>query len=136
SGASLVWVRRIAVRHDPMTVLAPMMAGAAVVTGIASGLGGYPPWSPQVDAGELAQLVAMGVLGVLTYLSALKASQLAPASRVGLMGYLVPLVGVTGGVLLFAEPFTGRLALGGLLVLGGVALVGWQNRRVAITTAG
>jgi len=136
AGASLVWVRRMATHHDPMTVLAPMQTGAAVVAVTAAAFAGHPLWNPGADPVELGILAAMGVGTILTYLTSLKASELAPASRVGLMGYLVPLVGVAGGVLIFNEPLTSNLALGGLLILAGVALVGRANRRVALVTPG
>ena len=65
-------------------------------------------------------------------MSSLKASELAPASKVGLMGYVVPLVGVSGGVLIFNETLTANLLLGGLLILAGVTLVGRANRSQAV----
>jgi drug/metabolite transporter (DMT)-like permease len=136
SGASLVWVRRMAVKYDPMTVLAPMQTGAAVVAVAAASLAGHPPWGLGADSVELGILGVMGVGTILTYVTSLKASELAPASRVGLMGYLVPVVGVVGGVLIFNEALTANLALGGLLVLAGVTLVGRAHRSVASVPPG
>lgn len=136
AGASLVWVRRMATRHDPMTVLAPMQTGAAVVAIAAASLTGHPLWNLGTDPVELGILGVMGVGTIITYVTSLKASELAPASRVGLMGYLIPLVGVTGGVLLFNEALTTNLALGGLLILAGVTLVGRANRPVALVPPG
>lgn len=46
--------------------------------------------------------------------------------RVGLISYLVPVVGLAGGVLLLGEPVTARQLAGGALVLGGLA---WGSRR-------
>jgi drug/metabolite transporter (DMT)-like permease len=132
SGASLVWVRKMATRHEPMTVLAPMQTGAAVVTVIAASLTGHPLWNSGADTFELWLLGVMGVGTILTFLSSLKASELAPASKVGLMGYVVPLVGVSGGVLIFNETLTANLLLGGLLILAGVTLVGRANRSQAV----
>ena len=48
------------------------------------------------------------------------------------MGYVVPLVGVSGGVLIFDETLTANLLLGGLLILAGVTLVGRANRSQAV----
>ena len=132
AGASLVWVRRMATRHEPTTVLAPMQIGAAAVTVIAASFLGHPVWSPGADTVELGLLGVMGVGTILTFLCSLKASELAPASKVGLMGYLVPLVGVGGGVLIFNETLTSNLLLGGLLILAGVTLVGRANRSVTV----
>ena len=136
SGATLVWVRSMATRHDPKTVLAPMQAGAALVAVAAASLTGHPPWNLGVDGGQMVVVVLMGIGTIITYVTSLKASELAPASRVGLMGYIVPLVGVGGGVLLFNETLTSNLALGGLLILAGVTLVGRAKRSVATIPAG
>lgn len=131
SGASLVWVRRMAVRYDPRAVLAPMQTGAALVAITAASLTGHPLWNLSADSVELGILGVMGAGTILTYVTSLKASELAPASRVGLMGYLVPVVGVAGGVVVFNESLTANLAVGGLLILAGVTLVGRANRSVA-----
>ena len=131
SGGTLVWVRRMATRHDPRTVLAPMQAGAAIVAVAAAAFVGHPPWNLGTDTLELGILLAMGIGTVIPYMTSLKASELAPASRVGMMGYIVPLVGVGGGGLLFDEVLTPNLALGGLLILAGVTLVGRSNPHVA-----
>ncbi len=42
--------------------------------------------------------------------------------------YLIPLVGVLTGVLALGEPFTVRIALGGALIVGGVAWAGWRQQ--------
>ena len=136
SGASLVWVRSITTRRDPMTVLAPMQVGAAAVAVVAAAVTGHPLWNPGASAWELGLLGIMGVATIVTYVTMVKASELAPASRVGLMGYIVPVVGVAGGVLLFNEALTANLALGGLLILTGVTLVGRANRSVAMVRPG
>lgn len=128
SGSSLVWVKRITLTHPPRMVLPAMMAGAGVTALVVASLTGNPPWSLRAGAGEIALLVAMGVGGLLTFYSSLKANELNPASRAGLMGYLVPLVGVLGGVLLFSEPLTVSLLFGGAAIIAGVALVGGANR--------
>ena len=132
AGASLVWVRKMATRYEPMRVLAPMQIGAAVVTVMAASLTGHPLWNLGADTLELWVLGVMGVGTILTFLSSLKASELAPASKVGLLGYVVPLVGVSGGVLIFNETLTANLLLGGLLILAGVTLVGRANRSQAV----
>lgn len=45
-----------------------------------------------------------------------------PATRLALMAYLIPLVATTVGVLFLGEVVTGRIVLGGGLILGGVWL--------------
>ena len=114
-----------------MTVLAPMQVGAATVAVAAASLPVTPFGTSATAPLSSASWRRWGSGTVVTYVTSLKASELAPASRVGMMGYIVPLVGVGGGVLLFNETLTPNLALGGLLILAGVTLVGRSNRPVA-----
>ena len=104
------------------------------MTVIAASFTGHPVWNPGADTLELGLLGVMGAGTILTFFCSLKASELAPASKVGLMGYLVPLVGVSGGVLIFDETLTSNLLLGGLLILAGVTLVGRANRSQSVAS--
>jgi drug/metabolite transporter (DMT)-like permease len=47
----------------------------------------------------------------------------APATRVALIAYTIPIVAVAVGALLFGEPVRPRVLAGGALVLAGVAIV-------------
>jgi drug/metabolite transporter (DMT)-like permease len=53
-------------------------------------------------------------------------------TRTTMVTYLLPVVGVTAGVLILDEAIDWRLVAGGLLILSGVALVNWQPRRRGI----
>jgi len=101
----------MATRHEPMTVLAPMQIGAAAVTVIAASFLGHPVWNPGADTLELGLLGLMGVGTILTFLCSLKASELAPASKVGLMGYLAGLFAAD----LFATRASFLIVAGGLI---------------------
>lgn len=131
SGISLVWVKRLANLYQPKLLLAPMMTGAALLSVVVATVIGYAPWVVEISLPQWALMAAMGIAGLVTFISSLKANELNPASRAGLMGYLVPIVGVTGGALLFAEPITLGLLAGGALVIAGVALVGITRRQIA-----
>ncbi len=50
-------------------------------------------------------------------------------TRTTLVTYLLPVVGVTAGVLFLDEAIDWRLVTGGILILSGVALVNWRPRR-------
>ena len=50
-------------------------------------------------------------------------------SLVSLYAYINPMIAVTLGTLLLAEPFTTRIVMAGALVLGGTTLVGGANPR-------
>jgi drug/metabolite transporter (DMT)-like permease len=56
-------------------------------------------------------------------------SELTTAARVALIAYVVPLVGVAGGVLILSEPLGWRLVSGGALILAGVVLADRSERR-------
>jgi drug/metabolite transporter (DMT)-like permease len=51
----------------------------------------------------------------------------APATRVALIAYTIPIVAVEVGALLFQEPIRPRVVMGGVLVLFGVAVVNWRR---------
>jgi drug/metabolite transporter (DMT)-like permease len=69
-------------------------------------------------------LLLLGMLGTgYAYLLNYRTLQESGATVASLVTYLVPIVGVAAGVLVLGEPFSVRLVLGGLVVVGGVALV-------------
>jgi drug/metabolite transporter (DMT)-like permease len=69
-------------------------------------------------------LFLLGALGTgYAYLLNYRTLQESGATVASLVTYLVPLVAVAAGVLVLGEPFSLRLVLGGLIVIGGVALV-------------
>ena len=53
------------------------------------------------------------------------------ATRLALMSYLIPIVAVAVGALLFDEPLRPRLLAGSALVLGGVVIVNQRRRAPA-----
>jgi drug/metabolite transporter (DMT)-like permease len=66
--------------------------------------------------------VSATVATALPFVALLLLSEVATAAKTSLVAYLVPLVGVTGSVLLLREPLTWGLLLGGLLILAGVVM--------------
>jgi drug/metabolite transporter (DMT)-like permease len=101
-----------------------MMVGAAVLALIVAILAGHPPVPSAFPLSHWVIIVTMGATGVVTFFALLKANELAPASQAALIGYIVPLVGVGGGVLLMGEPMTASLLIGGVMIVAGVVLVG------------
>ena len=121
SGIGFLLVKRVAAQYKPAATLLPMMVGAALVATIITAL--LNRWQAP-SAGLWFIMAILGVTGVAAFGAILAASEIAPASQTALSGYLIPLLGVLGGILVFNEPFGWRLALGGILVLAGVVLVG------------
>lgn len=124
-GASLLLVKRVATYFRPAATLTAMMTGAALAAFVVTAVTNR--W--QAPTSEMWLLMTLlGLSGVAAFGSILAVSEIAPASQASLSGYLIPMVGVLGGVILFNEPLGWRLALGAILILTGVVLVGRQNR--------
>lgn len=132
-GVSAVWVKRLAERHQPEAAITPMMAGAALLAVTASIVAGHPPVPSAFTSGQWLILILMGSSGVLAFLSVLKANRMVAASKAALTGYLVPMVGVVGGVAILGEPASALLLVGGLLVIAGVVLVGRSHKEPVVT---
>jgi len=82
------------------------------------------------DARSVGALLYLAVLGsAVTFTVYYWLLSHAPATRVALVAYTIPVVAVLVGALLFHEPVRPRLVLGGALVLAGVAVV--SRARVA-----
>jgi drug/metabolite transporter (DMT)-like permease len=65
---------------------------------------------------------------VLPFIAFLGASRLASATTASLIGYVVPVIGVIGGVLILGETVTLSLIAGGVLILAGVLIVERSER--------
>ncbi len=70
----------------------------------------------------LAWLLVAGVFNALALGSLSRALSLLPVTRVNALSTLQVALSAAGGVLLFAEPFTGLLALGLLLSITGTVM--------------
>jgi drug/metabolite transporter (DMT)-like permease len=103
-----------------------MLAGGAIMTAVALNAAAVPAegWV------ALAYLVVVGsILGYTAYIFALGN---APLSVVGTYAYVNPVVAVVLGALILDEPVTSVVLGGGLLVVGGVALVLRGERTPAV----
>jgi drug/metabolite transporter (DMT)-like permease len=104
------------------------LAGPEFASGAAIGLLAWPLFGT-LDLGGLTieawLLIAyLGLAGtVLPFLAFLWASQLASATRVAVVGYLVPLISLTAGIVFLDERVTWMMALGGGLIVTGALIV-------------
>ena len=74
-------------------------------------------------------LLWLGVLGsCLAYICYFFILQRRGATRTTLVTYLLPVVGVSAGVMFLGEQADWRLLVGGLLILSGVGAVNWRPR--------
>ncbi len=84
----------------------------------------------------IAALLWLGLLGsCLAYILYFFVLRRWGATRTTLVTYLLPVVGVSVGVVILGEDLDWRLILGALLILSGVALVNWRPRRRVMQAA-
>ncbi len=76
----------------------------------------------------IAWLAVAGVFNALALGSLSRALSLLPVTRVNALSTLQVALSAAGGVLLFAEPFTGLLALGLLLSITGTVMAQQRHR--------
>lgn len=122
--------RRFAPMHATAELAIPMfLSGLIVVAVVGLGVGGVQPAT--VPTGLWPLLVALGLGStLLPFVATLYATKHVSATTVALTGYLAPLVGVVGGVVLLGELVTPAIAVGGLLTLAGVVVVGTPRRKL------
>ena len=122
--------RRFAPMHATAELAIPMfLSGLVVVTVVGLGVGGVRPASVPTNYWPL--LVALGLGStLLPFVATLYAVKHVSATVVALTGYLAPLVGLMGGVVLLGELITPSIAVGGLLTLAGVLAVGSPRRKL------
>lgn len=120
--------RKYAPRHDTADLAVPMFMAGLLVAVVAGMFIGFD------DAGSYGAslwwlLVILGLGSTLLPFGAtLYASKHASATVVAITGYIAPLVGVIGGVLILDEQLTGVIVVGAALASLGVALVGGVRR--------
>jgi drug/metabolite transporter (DMT)-like permease len=130
AGAGGALTRRFALKVPAAELVLPQFVAATGVVLAAALASGSIEGIGRMDSGSFGLTVLLGTacttvpFGALLWLS-----QLTTAARVALMAYLVPLVGVTGGILILGEPLGWRLLGGGALILAGVMLADRSERR-------
>jgi len=81
------------------------------------------------DLRSLGALLYLAVLGsAVTFTVYYWTLSHAPATRVAMIAYTIPIVAVAVGALAFGERITGKVLAGGILVLAGVAIVSRARR--------
>jgi drug/metabolite transporter (DMT)-like permease len=122
-GAGAVYARHNMRGLRPMIPALFQVAFAFVISATVAVLAENPfgiAWN--VDA--LVAVVWLGLLGSgLAYLVNFRLLARIGATRTSLVAYLLPVVGIVSGALMFNEQVDGRVVGGTVLILGGVALV-------------
>jgi drug/metabolite transporter (DMT)-like permease len=123
--------KELAGTYSPTAVVGLVFASSLPILFTVAALGGGEPLSRlQVVSWRAWTAVAFlgwlcSALGYVLWYSALQKHHI---SRVGVLQYLQPLVTAVLGILLLGESLTGATIAGGLMIIGGVALVGQRDR--------
>lgn len=132
-GVMAVPSRRYAVRHGaaalvPVQLLAAGVAALALVPFLADGA------SPDGGFG-VGHLLGLTVIGTVAsyggFRSIMRANELGTTGQVSVVGYMLPLIGVVGGIVFFGEHLTVGVAAGGALIVLAVGVIA----RASITPA-
>ncbi|MBI2775957.1 MAG: DMT family transporter [Chloroflexi bacterium] len=82
------------------------------------------PWTVRWNVDAIGSVIWLGVLGSgFAYLVNFRLLARLGATRTSLVAYLLPVVGIIAGAIVFKETVDARVVLGTLFVIGGVALV-------------
>jgi len=128
--------RRFALGTPAVRLILPQFVGAGIIAlatatpaGGLNGLGelGATEWGLLIMSGVVATAMPFGAI--------LWLSELASAAKTSLVAYLVPLVGVTGSVVLLGERLTPASVIGGALILLGVVVAERAERRRSLPIA-
>jgi drug/metabolite transporter (DMT)-like permease len=128
SAIATVAVKRWGAGIHPLSLTAvPMLLTGIVVGSLALVFERHVPLV--LDLRSLGALLYLAVMGsAVTFTVYYWTLSHAPATRVALIAYTIPIVAVAVGALAFGEPITGKVLAGGALVLAGVAIVSRARR--------
>jgi drug/metabolite transporter (DMT)-like permease len=121
-------------RLDPVVVAAGAMIVASIVSGliayVAPALGGPAPISlGQLTPNVLGAVLALGLVNTFgAYLIFYPLVSVLGAARTSMVTYVIPVVGLVLGAVFLAEQVDLRLAIGTLMIVGGIAIVNLNIR--------
>lgn len=127
-GHASVYAKRRTAASDPLELTGMQFAiGSVAIAGVMLVFEGWPE---AVSAWGWTLIVYMTVAGsVMPFLLFYWLLRHVTATTASLIGYIVPLVALTSGILVADERLEFGIALGGALVLTGVILTDWTERR-------
>ncbi len=126
AGTSAVLARRYAMRHGGLALVPAQMTAAGITPLVVAAIigrslvpdGGFA-------GGDIPIMALIGIIGsYFGFRAMMLANERGTTGQVAMIAYLIPLVGVTGGIIFFSETLTPWIILGGALILTGVALGG------------
>jgi drug/metabolite transporter (DMT)-like permease len=126
AGGGAVLTRMYAIRHGALALIAPQLTTAGI-TPLIAGLVVGRTLVPEAGfaGGDVPIMVGVGIIGSYGGFRALTlANERGTTGQVSMVAYLIPLIGVTGGIIFFDEQLTRWIVLGGALILAGIVLAG------------
>ena len=122
-GAGAVYARRN-MRGIPPMIPALFQVGFAFVIVSVIALLTEQPWNVSWSRDAIIAVVWLGILGSgLAYLANFRLLARVGATRTSLVAYLLPIVGIVSGALMFGEVIDVRIGIGTFLIIAGIALV-------------
>jgi drug/metabolite transporter (DMT)-like permease len=122
-GAGAVYARRN-MRGIPPMIPALFQVGFAFVIVSVIALFTEQPWKVMWSSDAIIAVVWLGILGSgFAYLANFRLLARIGATRTSLVAYLLPIVGIVSGALMFGEVVDVRIVIGTILIIAGVALV-------------
>lgn len=118
AGFSAVFTRKLTLVHSPASMIGTqLLVGGLFVLAAELLLGRQMSPDSGFASWHVPALLAFGVATFLGFLSMLKANVEGTTGQVSIIGYFVPLLGVLGGIIIFDDPVTVSLIVGGTLIL-------------------
>jgi drug/metabolite transporter (DMT)-like permease len=122
-GAGAVYARRN-MRGIPPMIPALFQVGFAFVIVSVIALFTEQPWTVSWSRDAIVAVLWLGILGSgFAYLANFRLLARVGATRTSLVAYLLPIVGIVSGALVFGEVVDSRIVIGTILIIAGVALV-------------
>ena len=132
AGIGSALTRRFAVEVGGDGLVLPQFAAATAVCLLVAPFFDTTPLSSLAPSGW-ALLIALGSLATaVPFTSFLIAAVVNPAARLGIVGYLVPMIAVTLAVLILGETLTTAIVVGAVLIIGGVILTERSGRHIPV----
>jgi len=131
-GAGAVYARRNVRGLRPMIPALLQVAFAFVIVSVIA-LFTENPFGVHWTAGALGSVAWLGIVGSgFAYLVNFRLLSRIGATRTSLVAYILPVVGIIAGAIVFSETVDARVLVGTALVIGGVALVNsrYGQRRI------
>jgi len=122
-GVGAVYARRNMRGVRPM-IPALFQVGFAFVIVAVIALATERPWEVTWSPDAVVAVVWLGILGSgFAYLASFRLLSRIGATRTSLLAYLLPIVGIVSGALMFGEVVDARIVIGTVLIIAGITLV-------------